>query len=145
MMPVRLDHLFQMKKFRSNLLDLGVSVMGAGIDEWNEYLRRQGKIPNTDMTFGEVLEDSEYLRAGDVIAYTADDAWAAFVPVRKVTVGAVRERFGADFVILMSDDGRYDRHVMRRFAATRVAYKRGCHYVNFFKSVYQPLPTNFYR
>ena len=65
---------------------------------------------------------------------TADDAWAAFVPVRKMTVGAVRERFGADFVILMSDDGRYDRHVMRRFAATRVVYKRGCHYVDFLRA-----------
>lgn len=111
------------------------------------------KIPNDKMTFAEVLQDGLFVKKGDVIAFLDPfeyDKWCQSSNkkvLQRLTVNEVQKRFGKDFIVLMSNDARCDRHVMSRFEAEKfVAYfsSETDNRADFFRNVYQIKPTNFY-
>lgn len=114
----------------------------------------KGQIPNDEMIYGEILRDGLFVKKGDVMAFLDAmeyDRWfnsGDGKVIRRLVFDEVQKRFGHDFVVLMSNDARLDRHVMRRFNAERfVDYYSSDfadNHVDFYRSVYQIKPTNFY-
>lgn len=114
----------------------------------------KGQIPYDEMSYGEILQDGLFLKKGDIIAFLDSveyDRWC-HSNNRKIlkwlSVDEIKKRFGNDFVVLMSNDARCDRHVMRRYDAERLVDYYSCDYsdnrITFYNSVYQISPTNFY-
>lgn len=113
----------------------------------------QGQIPYSEMSFGEILQDGLFLKKGDIIAFLDSveyDKWFKSGNgkiLKWINFEEVQKRYGRDFVVLMSNDARCDRHVMRRFDAEKFVNYYSNDYgnkVTFYKSVYQVRPTNFY-
>lgn len=114
----------------------------------------KGQIPYSEMSYGEVLHDGLFLKKGDVIAFLDSveyDKWcnsSGKKILKWLSFDEIKKRFGSDFVVLMSNDASCDRHVMRRFDAERFVDYYTCEYadnhVDFYRSVYQVKPTNFY-
>lgn len=111
------------------------------------------KIPNDKMIYGVILRDGLFVKKGDVMAFldaAEYDRWfnsSDGKAIRWLAADEVKKRFGSDFVVMMSDDGRCDRHVMRRHDAERFVdfyNSEAENHVDFFRSVYQAKSTNFY-
>lgn len=144
--------------------------MGSIADSWNRSLRRQGKIPIKDLIYAEVQRDGLFVKRGDVLAFIDAEEfgrWARSAAdasrepsLRELSYEDVQKRLGADFVVVMSDSGAYDRHAMRFSDAARLTFDNrsamddvgmfdmdvfgGAWYVLFYRHVYELKPSNFY-
>lgn len=112
------------------------------------------QIPYDEMSYAEVLQDGLFLKKGDVIAFLDSIEYTRWFHssdkkiLKQLSIDEVKKRFGSDFVVLISNDARCDRHVMRRYDAEKLVDYYSCDYsdnrITFYNGVYWIGFTNFY-